>query len=552
MDTEAAPPPGGPGWGPFLAKLKARCRAHPVRTALGALGLVLVLALAFVDRLLARPMQVWAERTMNQQLKGYTVHIARAHPHLWRLGFDLDQVVVAQNTHPVPPVADFGSLRFSLLFGELLRFKVAGNLTLESPALHIDLAQATEEVRSRVSIKERGWQRAVESVFPFKLDRVEVRNGSMLYLSADTASKPLQLTRISLLALNIRNIAAAKGTYPSPVSLEGLVFDTGKLRFQGSADFLREPYVAAQGKIHLERVPLDRLNPLAQAYQIKTTGGFLSLDGAVESTPEGQTAHLTEMHLEDLRVDYVHSLATVAIEKEHGKQAVKLARKLRNAPQLKLRLDTLKLTNSQVGFLNEATKPSYRVFMTKVDLKLENLNNQAGHGKSPFQAHGAFMGSGPTTLSGKFQGAAKTADFDVHLKLDDAQLPSLNDMLMAHAGVDVAAGSFSLFTELTVKDGRVEGYVKPLIKNLKVYDKAKDKDKRFGKRVEMHVLQFLGELFKNRSSRSVATVVRISGSTRAPETSEWQVIRKLIGNGLFRAILPGFLDKREPPPPPKK
>ncbi len=543
MDTGAAPPRRGPGWGPVLARLKAWCRAHPVRAALGAAGLLLALALPLADQLLARPLQAWAERTMNRQLKGYTVRIGRAHPHLWRLGLDLDQVVVAQDTHPVPPVADFGSLRFSLLFGELLRFKVAGNLTLESPALHIDLAQATEEVRSRVSLKERGWQRAVESVFPFKLDRVEVRNGSMLYLSADTADKPLQLTRISLLALNIRNTATARGTYPSPVSLSAVMFDTGKVRFQGGADFLREPHVAARGDLHLERVPLDRLNPLAQAYQVKTTGGFLSLDGTVESTPEGQTAHLKQVHLEDLRVDYVHSLATVDQEKAHGRQAVKLARRLRNAPTLKLHLDTLRLTNAQLGFQNAAPRPPYRVFLTQVDLRLENLDNQAGHGTSPFQASGMFMGSAPASFSGRFRGGAQPADFQVRLELNDAPLPSLNDMLMAHGGVDVAQGSLSVFTELTVKDGRVEGYVKPLIRNLRIYDKAKDGRKGFGTRVKMHVFQALGELFKNRSSGSVATVVRISGSTRAPETSEWQVIRKLLGNGLFRAIRPGFLGK---------
>jgi hypothetical protein len=37
--------------------------------------------------------------------------------------------------------------------------------------------------------------------------------------------------------------------------------------------------------------------------------------------------------------------------------------------------------------------------------------------------------------------------------------------------------------------------------------------------------------------------VRISGSTSGPKTNEWEVIRKLIGNGLSHAILPGFQEK---------
>jgi hypothetical protein len=30
--------------------------------------------------------------------------------------------------------------------------------------------------------------------------------------------------------------------------------------------------------------------------------------------------------------------------------------------------------------------------------------------------------------------------------------------------------------------------------------------------------------------------------------SQWEAIRKLLSNGLFRAILPGFLDKQNPKP----
>ena len=87
-----------------------------------------------------------------------------------------------------------------------------------------------------------------------------------------------------------------------------------------------------------------------------------------------------------------------------------------------------------------------------------------------------------------------------------------------------------------------------LIQNLRVSDKKKDQGKSFGKRVEMHVLQGLATLFKNRSTGQVATVTRISGSTSDPRLSQWEAIRKLLSNGLFRAILPGFLDKQDPKP----
>jgi hypothetical protein len=92
------------------------------------------------------------------------------------------------------------------------------------------------------------------------------------------------------------------------------------------------------------------------------------------------------------------------------------------------------------------------------------------------------------------------------------------------------------------------------VKNLKIYDRQKDQGKPFGKRVKMHVLQFFATLLKNRETKEVATVIRISGATGGPKTDEWEVIRKLIGNGLSHAILPGFQSDPKtvvPPPPPK-
>ncbi|MBN1545052.1 MAG: DUF748 domain-containing protein [Syntrophaceae bacterium] len=523
-------------WGRFLHV----CRANPGKTALVALALFIVLALSVADALLAGPMRNWAERTMNSKLNGYTVSIARVRPHLWRLAFDLEGLVLVQDAHPDPPVADFGTMKFSMVVVELLRLKVAGDLIIERPALHINLAQILEEARTYVSLKDRGWQSAVESIYPIKLNRVKVQDGSLLYLSSRTAGKPLRLSRVFMVINNVRNIAAVKGTYPSPVTLEGVLFDTGRVQFKGAADFLREPYAAARGEIHLDHVSLDRLDPLATDLQLKTAGGFLSASGSVEYTPEAQIAHLTYVLLDNLRVDYVTSNATKALELKHAREAVKLARRIRDAPKLLLQVDTLKLTNSQIGFVNKATEPGYRVFMSGMKFELKNLSNQADQARSEFHAQGAFMGSGATVITGSARATASPADFDVRLKLDNARMTDLNGFLMANEGMDVADGLLSVYAEITVKEGKVDGYIKPIISDLKIYDNQKDKGKSFGKRVKMHFLQFLLNVFESRSTQEVATVLQISGSTSDPKAGEWQAILKLIGNSFSHAVLPGF------------
>ncbi len=541
-------PPAPGGW--WRRGLRA-WHGHPGRAILAGLALVVLLVPIFADALIAAPMRTWVERKLNSELDGYTVELARVRPHLWRMAFELDDLVLTQDTHPDPPVGTFAALEFSVDLRALLRFKVVGDLRLERPEVHVNLVQLAEEAGSAVSLQDRGWQKAVEAIFPIKLDRVQVEDGSVSYLPGGEVGKPIQLTGIFMVARNVRNVAVDEGTYPSPVSLRAVVFDTGTLSFDGAADFLREPHAAGLGELRLAQVALDRLDPIARDFQVRTRGGLLSVSGSLEYTPDVKSALLTEVLLEDLRLDYVTTRATRVMEEERLRRALQVAGRVRGAPALFLSVDSLKLTNAQLGFVNDASRPPYRVFAQGVTLELENLDNHAGHGRSKFHARGAFMGSGKTVFSGSFLASAKPADFDLRLKVDDAELTDLNPLLLASTGVDVAQGRLSIYTELVVKDGRIEGYIKPLFRGLKISEHEKDKGKPFLKRVELHLLQFLAFVLKNPTTQEVATVIRVSGSTADPRADEWEVIWKLIENGFAGAIHPTFRDASTSAAPPK-
>ena len=64
----------------------------------------------------------------------------------------------------------------------------------------------------------------------------------------------------------------------------------------------------------------------------------------------------------------------------------------------------------------------------------------------------------------------------MRVKILKTQVKSLNQLLRAYGGTDVATGGLSVFREVTVKDGQVQGYLKPLFKNVTAYDPEQDKD----------------------------------------------------------------------------
>ena len=86
-------------------------------------------------------------------------------------------------------------------------------------------------------MKDKGWQDALQAAYPLKIDRFAIRNGDLTYVDKGPF-KPLHITKLNFTTENIRNVKSEKGVYPSPVELEGIVFDKGSAKFKGHADFL--------------------------------------------------------------------------------------------------------------------------------------------------------------------------------------------------------------------------------------------------------------------------------------------------------------------------
>jgi hypothetical protein len=116
----------------------------------------------------------------------------------------------------------------------------------------------------------------------------------------------------------------------------------------------------------------------------------------------------------------------------------------------------------------------------------------------------------------------------------------LNDVLLAHGKVDASAGELSGYAEFRAKNGRVVGYVKPLIKNLTLFDVRQDRQKSPGQKLYEGVVEGIAKLFQNPSRDEMGTRVHIDGSIASPKVGTWDAVVQLIENAFYKAILPGF------------
>lgn len=521
----------------------ARARALVIAKRAFAATLVLTVLVVVASFFVDEPLRRNIERRMNESLDGYEVRLPKLRFRLFSLSMAIDGLVVRQKAHPEPPVLEIERLKTSVHWRALLSGRLVGDVTLERPRVELNLIQIRQEVKEGVPVNERGWQDALQQVTPLKIDLFQVEDGTVTYVDTDPAH-PIRMTAIRIVANDIRNVQSKAQVYPSPVHAQATLFGSGRGVLDGHADFLAEPYPGFHAMFRLDAVPLDALSlPVLAHTSFVLKGGVLAAGGELETSPVVRSAKLSSLSLSGVKLDYVakdDSTPPGGASRPAPVKTAKSGKAPTSTPEWTLKLDKAEVSASEMGFVNRTKDPAYRAYLSQVDGSISDLGNKASGARARFGLRGKFMGSGDTRLTGSFREGEAKPDFDLNLKIEGTEMTRMNDLLRAYGKFDVVAGSFSFYSELKARDGNLDGYVKPLFKGMKVYDKRQDREKSlFRKAYEMLVGGVAG-LLKNRERQEVATLANVSGRIDQPHTSGWQIALRLIENGFFRSILPGF------------
>ena len=504
----------------------------------GAVGLLVMAAVVgsfFIDE----PLRRYVERQMNARLQGYSVRIGALDFHPFGFSVDLKDVVILQDSYPDPPVVRVPELSASMQWRALLRGRVVSDIQIERPAVHINLTQVRHEARDEVPVQERGWQEALQAVYPLQINELRVVDGEFTYIDADTR-RPLRLSQVNVRAANIRNVKSEAGTYPSELELHAVLDGVGRIALNGQADFLAMPHAAVQAELTLEQVELAQFQAVASRHNIALKRGVLSAVGTIEYAPRVKIVHLRQATLDRLQVDYIHTAQTAVVERRRAQQVKQVAQEVSNAPGLLIRADQVRLVRSTLGFVNRAAKPEYRLFLDDAEVHVQNFSNQLTEGTAVAKVTGRFMGSGRTVVGANFRPETHGPDFALAASIEETDMRALNSLLRAYGNFDVMQGFFSVYTEMRVRNRAVQGYVKPLLRKIDVYDTQQDQEKHIFQQIYEAVVGGVSTLLENIPRREVATQTDISGPLENPQASTWQVLVNLIQNAFFRAILPGF------------
>jgi hypothetical protein len=206
------------------------------------------------------------------------------------------------------------------------------------------------------------------------------------------------------------------------------------------------------------------------------------------------------------------------------------------------RINSTQVRDGEVHFRAFHTDPPVDVYLTKVEGTIDNLTNvhedvtpmvSTVHGTALAMEHAKVefeMRLDPFSYRPTFHLAGRMLGLDV---------TKVNSLALAYGSFDFERGWFDLVVEMDSKEGALQGYVKPLFRDLAVLDVKKDLQGAAVLSLFWEALVGLGkDVLKNQGRNQVATVIPMYGDIDAPKQDVLALIGNVLRNAFVRAYLP--------------
>ncbi|HGM5583082.1 TPA: DUF748 domain-containing protein [Pseudomonas putida] len=218
---------------------------------------------------------------------------------------------------------------------------------------------------------------------------------------------------------------------------------------------------------------------------------------------------------------------------------------------LPITLNEVRIEDGTLTFRNFNSKPPVDLKATQLQASIRNLTNvrdEKGRRDASFDATALIAGDARVESRATFDPFSDFDDFEFRLRAEGLELRRLNDFASAYGKFDFNAGHGDLVIEAQAEDGRLNGYIKPLLRDVDVFDwqqDVEDKDKGFFRSIWEAVVGASETVLKNQPKNQFATRVELSGSVRQQNISAFEAFLQILRNGFVQA----FNARYEQPPP---
>ncbi len=275
--------------------------------------LIAVLVLVVIRISLPFGIKAYVNRQLDK-MPDYDGHVGDIDVHLWRGAYRIRDLQIVKTTSHVPvPLFAAEQVDLSMEWKELFHGALVGEMILVKPEIHVVAGPTPEQSQTG---KDRPWGEVLASLFPFKLNRVEIEDGDIHF--ENFHSKPpvnIYLNHVTATATNLTNTRDLAQPLPAGLRAHGTPLGGGGLELELKMNPLAElPTFEISGQ--LTNIDLVSLNDFLKAYgKFDVARGRFALFASFAAA-EGKYEGYAKVFFEDLDV--------FAWEKERKKNVLEI------------------------------------------------------------------------------------------------------------------------------------------------------------------------------------------------------------------------------------
>ena len=202
-----------------------------------------------------------------------------------------------------------------------------------------------------------------------------------------------------------------------------------------------------------------------------------------------------------------------------------------------IRVNRFEISDGSLRYVDPTSLPNVALSLKNIHVLAINLTNETSNTvelPSTVTAE-AEVYEGLFNFHMKLNLPAQHPTFKLDAELKGTNLVLLNDLFKTYGKFEVSTGDFGLYTEMAAKEGKFIGYVKPVIKDLKVTG-LKDPNKSVFQKGWEALVGGVAFVFKNKPKDQLATKVPIEGTFSDPKANIFSAIGEVLQNAFIQAL----------------
>ncbi|MGA2582043.1 MAG: DUF748 domain-containing protein [Tepidisphaeraceae bacterium] len=206
-------------------------------------------------------------------------------------------------------------------------------------------------------------------------------------------------------------------------------------------------------------------------------------------------------------------------------------------------LNSVQINDGSIHFRSYRAAKPVDVYLSQLNASVDdltNVNNSTTPLLTTVQASGLAMDQANFQFKMRLNPFSYRPTFHMAVQLLGLDVTKLNDLALTYGQFDFERGWFDLVLQADAQYGQIDGYVKPLFRNLKVFDllydiKHDDNPLQF---FWQAVLGVTTGVLKNQPHDQFGTLIPFTGDMTKPNTDILSAVGNVLYNAFIRAYLP--------------